>query len=112
MKNYSESKLDNLLYEALKSSNDAPDKALDDNLKKMILNQNSERKKTSISLWWLPAVSGSVVTCVFIMMSYYVFSYSLIFQMITVTGFMFNLFSWALTIIGISKFKLVKEALV
>lgn len=101
--------IDKILREAMKC-----DKKIDDNvvlnLKSKLASQNMISQKKGISIWWLPAFSGTIITIAFLAIILFYIPNSAITSILFITSVISILFSWCFTIIGIKKFELIKEA--
>jgi hypothetical protein len=107
MKRFNDGEINNLLMESLKND-EIPNEKLNLILKGKILEKSKKSKTTSF--WWLPALSGTIMTLAFIGLFQYYIPNLFIISTISIFGGISILSVWCLTLICTKKFELVEEA--
>jgi hypothetical protein len=105
-KRFDDRVVDRLLAESL-ACDTQPDGAVVAELKRSLAQR--KKSKRSLSLWWLPALSGTAVSACFVYALSFVADWKCL-SAVMVLASLFTLSAWSLTLIGICKFESFKEA--
>lgn len=111
MVRYKDDKLDIILHEALKCS-DEPGSLLNERIKAELSRRMEEPEKREISLWWLPAAGGSAITFAAAVLGSFVFQSAAMLALIKAYSIASMICIWGLTIMGIKKYGLIREAII
>jgi hypothetical protein len=111
MGRYSDEELDIILNETMKC-NAGPEGSLNVILKEKLTEKMEVSKNRGVSMWWLPGFAGSVLTFVTTgLLSFFVLD-TTILTLLMLYVVASNICVWGLTIIGVKKFGLVREAVI
>lgn len=102
--------LDKLLRQALDCS-EKPDEHTQAQLMSMLKVTKASNKQNRLSLWWLPAMMGTILTAACLIPTAFLLHGSILGAVMCFVEAIFCINSWILTFVGLTKFNFREAAL-